>query len=108
MSSVCNHLHGMKEAEKNTSDELFWIHLQRWLRVSTPTSAKESAKSDFKIHCNFMPVMLVLLIERARSRQQPLPHDGASEDGLFKAMSLGKSLMAIPEGGDNYGVRVQP
>ena len=54
-----------------------------------------------------MPVMLVLLIEKVRSRQQPLPHDGASEDELFKAMSLGKSLMAIPEGGGNYGVREQ-
>jgi hypothetical protein len=44
MSIVCNHLHGMKEAHRNTSDELDWIHLQRWLSVSTPTSAKRVSK----------------------------------------------------------------
>ncbi len=43
-----------------------------------------------------MPVILLLLIERERSRQQPLLHDGGLAVASIKAESRGKSLMAIP------------
>ncbi len=48
------------------------------------------------IRSTLVPVTLLLLMERERSKQQPLPHDGVLADSLLKAATLGKSLMAIP------------
>jgi hypothetical protein len=93
-SSACNHLQGHwetlpEERMRGCAPAALTERVQ-------PCVCQQNQKgNEFSIQS--IPVILLLLMDSERSRQEPLPQDGGRAVAWLNAAALGKSLTAIPE-----------